>query len=722
MRSDARGGGRGRTAAAAAVVGAVAALAFAGAARAQTSREIRNSLAFPIEGMNPYTARITSVLDHDRTKWGIDGAGKLISPGTRTGTIVSWMGERARKDVDGPAVPYSGDASILGFGGDGPTYPKRSFLAHGGGNQLWYEKTASSGGYEHSGYDYGSTAGKIIVAPAAGTLYVVGSDPLHGETWKKFHTFKIDHGNGVSTWFLHAERFVSPFANPPDPGSPGDWDGLVKSVIGLDAYYGRKELSGEVAIGPVRKGEAVAKVGGFSGFAAHLHMEVRYRNADGATVLVDPYGWEGSSADPLERNPGYVLWEGFVRPDVTAAQLDARTGQVTVSGSGFSSKARVEIWYRYDSNRTDTSNKKDGTYVATCTTTTFVSSTRLVATGCGVPADKLDDYAVKVALPVNADTPAKGPRSKAFGITGTQPAAAVMLAPAPGSVLSGGTVLQWSDGAQVRQYWLDICCHADGRRVYPRASQGLRTSYALPLTGLPEDGRQLTVTLETEFLTTTATARRVYTYLAPLRPVTLRIDGGLSSQRAQGSGTFWFTGSGFQAGRAVRRYLKSGTTVTELTDAVVTASASGTIRWAFSPTCASPPGTYTVWAVDAAGKRSNDVTEIIQAGSCGDRWELRVFNSDDVGRARLNGAAVVSVGFMQDSGWRDVTASLLPGANRVVFDVENTGGGVAYGFEIRRNGALVYQRSCGTAGVVGCDNNRMFPAGIAYSFAYDIVK
>jgi hypothetical protein len=496
----------------------------------------------------------------------------------------------------------------------------------------------------------------------------------------------------------------------------------VKSVIGIPAYDGQASLVGDMKIGKVKRNEAIALIGAFGSAAVHLHLEVRLRDAQGRLMLIDPYGWEGEVTDPLSANPGRVLWEGFETPTFSAAQLDPSTGQLAITGSGFPANAKVEVWRRLEIQRTDLRNQHDGTYVAACATTRVTSATRIVAEGCASLAQDSDPYVVKVVAPTsNAPGVARGPRSRPVRVTRAAAVAAEMNAPSPGSVLAPNPTFTWSPGSGVRQYWLEVCCLADGRRVYPRASQGLRTSFALAAGSLPEDGRALTVNLESEFPTGASTTRS-YTYRAPQRQVALRIDGALSASRAQGGGSFSFSGSGFRPGRPVRRYVRSGAGVSELTDQTVAANARGEISWSFAPTCATSAGTYTVWAQDESGARSNDVTELVLAGSCGDRWAVRVFNSDDSGRARVNGASVVEMGFGQDSGFRDITTRLRSGSNQVVFEIVNTGGAITYGFEVSRNGAVVFRQACGTARVAGCNNNQTMPAGVARSFAYSIQR
>jgi murein DD-endopeptidase MepM/ murein hydrolase activator NlpD len=112
----------------------------------------------------------------------------------------------------------------------------------------------------HSGYDYSFEHLTNIIAPAEGTLYKASADwvnansncPVQG--WQQWHTFYIDHGNGFSTWYLHADKL--------EPN--------IESTIGNN--YG-------VGV-PITRGQLVGYVGNFakcSRVGYHLHLEVRQK-------------------------------------------------------------------------------------------------------------------------------------------------------------------------------------------------------------------------------------------------------------------------------------------------------------------------------------------------------------------------------------------------------------------------------------------------------------
>jgi murein DD-endopeptidase MepM/ murein hydrolase activator NlpD len=101
----------------------------------------------------------------------------------------------------------------------------------------------------------------------------------------------------------------------------------------------------------------------------------------------------------------------------------------------------------------------------------------------------------------------------------------------------------------------------------------------------------------------------------PPAPVTLRIDGGPSSQRPQGQ-TFQFTGSGFTAGGSVTRHMRDQNGRETTLSPTLHADSRGNISWSFAATCATAPGKYAIWVIDDSTRRpSNAVEESVIAGS-----------------------------------------------------------------------------------------------------------
>ena len=103
-----------------------------------------------------------------------------------------------------------------------------------------------------------------------------------------------------------------------------------------------------------------------------------------------------------------------------------------------------------------------------------------------------------------------------------------------------------------------------------------------------------------------------------------------------------------------------------------------------------------------------------------DRYYIRVSKCDDGARAYVNGVLMVDVGFDEDSNWLDITESLRRGRNHIIFKVLNKTGAITYLFQIRKNNSIVFEQTCGTARVIGCQNNRAYPVGVAARFTATI--
>jgi hypothetical protein len=99
---------------------------------------------------------------------------------------------------------------------------------------------------------------------------------------------------------------------------------------------------------------------------------------------------------------------------------------------------------------------------------------------------------------------------------------------------------------------------------------------------------------------------------------------------------------------------------------------------------------------------------------------VRLFNVDDTARVSLNGQLLTEVGLGQDSGLVDITARLSRGPNELVFELINSHGSIAYGFEVREGQAIVFQETCGLAMRLGCEDDRKFPPGVVRRFVYTV--
>lgn len=307
-------------------------------------------LGFPIEGQNPYTAPITTVVDHSATDfYSPDHPGVLAysgelaagRPGARApyGYFHAELGR-------GKAIRFSVNGHYVGTGADG------SLVLNYSG---------------HAGYDYRYGPGTPIVAPADGTLYIPASDALYGrngDPWCSLHAFYIDHGDGWSTWYLHVDHLALNQGRLADGGLPH------ACIAGTGTRSEHDEL-----VGFVRKGTEVATVGNFAhgfkgGVGYHLHFEVRrdciISPADGPKIhgchVVDPYGWEWPGPDPLAmdhdgrpHNPFAAaqispLWDlralGTELPEISGLGFAAipQGYSITVSGKHFEKGAVVELW------------------------------------------------------------------------------------------------------------------------------------------------------------------------------------------------------------------------------------------------------------------------------------------------------------------------------------------------------------------------------------------
>jgi len=81
---------------------------------------------------------------------------------------------------------------------------------------------------------------------------------------------------------------------------------------------------------------------------------------------------------------------------------------------------------------------------------------------------------------------------------------------------------------------------------------------------------------------------------------------------------FNFKASGFTPSGTVRRFIAdSSGTRTELPPPPDHSDSNGQLAWSFTSSCATPVGTFSIFALDVAtGKESNRVTETITAGKC----------------------------------------------------------------------------------------------------------
>lgn len=110
------------------------------------------------------------------------------------------------------------------------------------------------------------------------------------------------------------------------------------------------------------------------------------------------------------------------------------------------------------------------------------------------------------------------------------------------------------------------------------------------------------------------------TYFKPslfFRSPTLSIEGGISSTKPQGQ-IFNLTGSGYTPNGTVTRRIRKPDGIESTLTPTLRTNAAGNIGWSFTSSCATPVGTYILWAIDdTAGKGlnwSSEIYEIITRG------------------------------------------------------------------------------------------------------------
>jgi hypothetical protein len=128
-------------------------------------------------------------------------------------------------------------------------------------------------------------------------------------------------------------------------------------------------------------------------------------------------------------------------------------------------------------------------------------------------------------------------------------------------------------------------------------------------------------------------------------------------------------------------------------------------------------GAGAVAAMDGGGPQPPSPTPTVAP-----ERTLRLFNCDDQCRAAVNGEPAAEVGLGQDSGRVALMRWLKPGPNEIVFELLNSHGGICYGFEVRVGESIVFQQVCGLVAEVGCEGDRVFPAGVQKRFVYTLVN
>jgi len=212
------------------------------------------SLRFPLGGYNAYSAPITAIFDHNMT-----------TGNCPNGIVTAYTGEEGRATYGSSSWSFPAECTgqVLRGLKKNPSDPSGPLFSVNGqysdastGRQyLYYDG--------HTGYDYTASIGTTVLATADGTVRIDGG---------AYNTLRIDHGNGYQTYYLHLSQYLK-----------------------ADGAF-------------VHKGDPVALSGekGVEG-SPHLHVTIKKNG-----VRVDPYGWQGSYADPYTSLNGVQnipLWE-----------------------------------------------------------------------------------------------------------------------------------------------------------------------------------------------------------------------------------------------------------------------------------------------------------------------------------------------------------------------------------------------------------------------------
>ncbi len=232
-------------------------------------------LSFPLGNKTPYDAEITSVFDHSVPDGRYTADNKVAAFSGEVGDQLN--------EMEG-CVTFG--ASIL------CSYEKAdgsNFLI-GKANYVGTLKTGSSTlNYDgHPGYDYRVETGTPVYAAADGIVVFTNTDPSDPSGVY----VRLQHDSaGYQTQYLH----------------------LSEVLVSENQSVTREQLIGE-------SGNTGASEG------PHLHFEVKKHVASGDWIAVDPYGWQGSEADPyLIQNIN--LWQvpPSDAPVPTISELDPTT-------------------------------------------------------------------------------------------------------------------------------------------------------------------------------------------------------------------------------------------------------------------------------------------------------------------------------------------------------------------------------------------------------------
>jgi hypothetical protein len=96
----------------------------------------------------------------------------------------------------------------------------------------------------------------------------------------------------------------------------------------------------------------------------------------------------------------------------------------------------------------------------------------------------------------------------------------------------------------------------------------------------------------------------------------IRVNGSWTASRPQGQPFVFDAWNLTPYGKSTRLVLQPSGRSDTLAPALY-ADRAGLLSWSFTPTCSTPVGTYRISIIDdATGRTSNEVLEVVTAGSC----------------------------------------------------------------------------------------------------------
>ncbi len=312
-------------------------------------------LSFPLHycGWTPYTAQITTVFDHATT-----------GPYQPGGGVVAYTGESGTiEDPNEPPVDF-GNGLLYSFKkADGSRFVVN-------GNYVGTQGAAGTGpstlNYDgHPGYDFPVPIGTDVFAAADGEIVVADPDSTAAGNY-----IRIQHGNsGYQSEYLHLSQML---VSVGDTVTRGQLIGLSGNTAGPAG-----------TVGP------------------HLHFQVKQGTGD-AAISVDPYGWEGTGADPYTLAVNVNLWNppSTAAPSITGVSPNPVTGSsvrqtITISGANFLSKPTVTLTW------TVPPLPPAGGYVVPTAQVTYVSDTQVqMSVTTTLAPDRLDSCGYQSRWPI----------------------------------------------------------------------------------------------------------------------------------------------------------------------------------------------------------------------------------------------------------------------------------------------------------------------------------